>query len=350
MKYAAIRGIQAGKEYFTIMVKLKDLEKLFPTDHKDVEPENRAQRKININRIPVIKKYILNNLDSYVFSALAASVDGQILFRPFVDENPDSGMLEISEDATFLINDGQHRKSAIMEALKVCYELGNESIPVVLFKDQGLKRSQQMFADLNKHAVKTSNSISKLYDSKDLFADATRRLLAQNEFIGKYTDRERDNLSKNSAMLFTFNTFYNANKRLVGELKSNEIDYNQIILYWKLVVDNIQQWRQLEEGELSKRRLRSEYLVCQSVVIEALGRVGNFFYKNSDVDKNIMVKLRNIDWNREAKIWKKRCVKENQRMVKSNEAVCLTANMIKIHLGISLNEEDKLKEKRHKRR
>ena len=106
----------------------------------------------------------------------------------------------------------------------------------------------------------------------------------------------------------------------------------------------------LFRSELSKRRLRSEYLVCQSVVIEALGRVGNFFYKNSDVDKNIMVKLRNIDWNREAKIWKKRCVKENQRMVKSNEAVCLTANMIKIHLGISLNEEDKLKEKRHKRR
>ena len=38
------------------------------------------QRKLNETRIPVISKYILENRDSYVFSALAASIDGEVFF------------------------------------------------------------------------------------------------------------------------------------------------------------------------------------------------------------------------------------------------------------------------------
>ena len=190
MKYTAIKGIQAGKEYFTIMVKLKELEILFPKLEEDVLPEKRAQRKLNQKRIPAIKRYIVENLDTYVFSALAGSVDGKIDFTSFSDEYPEVGILEISDKATFLINDGQHRKTAIIDALKECPALADETIPVVLFKDMGLKRSQQMFTDLNKHAVKTSNSLSELYDSTDKIAAVTRNLLEQNEFIGKYTDKE----------------------------------------------------------------------------------------------------------------------------------------------------------------
>ena len=59
MKYTAIKGIQAGKEYFTIMVKLKELEILFPKLEEDVLPERRAQRKLNQKRIPAIKRYIV---------------------------------------------------------------------------------------------------------------------------------------------------------------------------------------------------------------------------------------------------------------------------------------------------
>ena len=221
MKYTAIKGIQAGKEYFTIMVKLKELEILFPKLEEDVLPEKRAQRKLNQKRIPAIKRYIVENLDTYVFSALAGSVDGKIDFTSFSDEYPEVGILEISDKATFLINDGQHRKTAIIDALKECPALADETIPVVLFKDMGLKRSQQMFTDLNKHAVKTSNSLSELYDSTDKIAAVTRNLLEQNEFIGKYTDKEKDNLSMNSAALFTFNTFYKANKRTLVDLYFN---------------------------------------------------------------------------------------------------------------------------------
>ena len=84
--------------------------------------------------------------------------------------------------ARFLINDGQHRKAAILDALNEEPELGNETIPVVLYEDAGLSRSQQIFTDLNKHAVKTSNSIAELYDLRDDIAVITRNVVLNVPF------------------------------------------------------------------------------------------------------------------------------------------------------------------------
>ena len=187
--FPAVKGIQAGKEYYISMIPLKILSKLFPSDEEIVPAEFRAQRKINESRIPEIKKYILNNVNDYVFSALSASIDGNFEFISL--NNSDAGVLNIDMDSTFLINDGQHRKAAIEAALLEKPELGEETISIVFFKDAGLQRSQQMFTDLNKHAVKTSNSLSTLYDSRDEIAIATKELIDCVPFLKMYTDKER---------------------------------------------------------------------------------------------------------------------------------------------------------------
>ena len=92
-------------------------------------------------------------------------------------------------DSVFLINDGQHRKASIIEAIGEDETLANETISIVFYEDKGLERSQQMFTDLNKHAVKTSNSLSTLYDSRDELAVATRRVIESVSFFKKYTDQ-----------------------------------------------------------------------------------------------------------------------------------------------------------------
>ena len=67
-RFPVVRGTQAGTEYYTAIVPLKMLARLFPVDDEEfVLPEYRAQRKLNETRIPVISKYILENRDSYVF-------------------------------------------------------------------------------------------------------------------------------------------------------------------------------------------------------------------------------------------------------------------------------------------
>jgi DNA sulfur modification protein DndB len=195
--FPAVIGVQAGHQYYIAMLPLRMLAKLFEIDGDYIQPELRAQRRLNKQRIPEMKSYILDNPDTYVFSALAASVDGEMEFLQF--GNGPLGTLNVSIDATLLINDGQHRVAAILEALKERESLGSETISVVLFKDLGLSRSQQMFTDLNKHAVRTTNSIAELYDSRDSLAVVTRNTIRTIKLLNKYTDKERDNLGKNSA-------------------------------------------------------------------------------------------------------------------------------------------------------
>ena len=97
-------------------------------------------------------------------------------------------------DARFLINDGQHRKAAIFDAINEEGSLADETISIVFYEDKGLSRSQQIFTDLNKNAVKTSNSISELYDSRDQIAVLTRNVISKVRFLNAYTDKEKDNL------------------------------------------------------------------------------------------------------------------------------------------------------------
>ena len=98
-RFPAVKGIQAGREYYISMVPLKLLGKLFPSDDEIVAPEFRAQRKINEARIPEIKSYILENRSSYVFSALSASIDGEFEFSEM--DAMGIGVLSVSMDAVF---------------------------------------------------------------------------------------------------------------------------------------------------------------------------------------------------------------------------------------------------------
>ena len=325
-KFPVVRGKQAKREYYIAMVPLKMIAKLFPNEEEYVLPEYRAQRKLNETRIPIISRYITENRDSYVFSALAASIDGEFEFHES-SEGIGTGILEVSMEARFLINDGQHRKAAILDALNEDSTLGNETISVVLYEDQDLARSQQIFTDLNKHAVKTSNS---------------RNVITNVSFLNEYTDKEKDNLGKFSSNLFTLNAFYTANKRIVGGSDLAESAEGFLKRYWKCVTENIVQWNELIRHEISKVDLRENYIVTQGVVIQAFGVIGAYFYKNNiNSIEGHLIKLRNIDWRRSAAQWKQRCIRNDGKIMTSNKAINLTAIKIKKEIGVDLSIEEK---------
>lgn len=107
--------------------------RIFLFDEEEIPVEHRAQRLMNKSRIPDITNYILENPKDYIFSSLTASVDGKLVFQEHSSELKDIGYLSISLDSKFLINDGQHRRASIEEALKIAPELGDETISVVFF-------------------------------------------------------------------------------------------------------------------------------------------------------------------------------------------------------------------------
>ena len=130
VSFPAIRGIQAKREYYLVMCPLRYITRLFCFDEKgEVPAEMRAQRVLNQSRVPEIARYIIENNDNYCFSAITASVDGDIEFIPVAERggNRNIGTLIVPMEARFIVNDGQHRRAALQLALQECPELGRRN-------------------------------------------------------------------------------------------------------------------------------------------------------------------------------------------------------------------------------
>lgn len=344
-----MRGVQAGREFFVIMCPLRYLPRLFLFDEEDVPPELRAQRALNRNRLPGLVRYIVENRDDYVFSALTASVDGSLTFVPSDGEGPHGqrlGVLRISMDSRFLINDGQHRRAAIEEALKTDPSLAEETIAIVIFADEGLSRSQQMFADLNRHAVRPPRSIGVLYDHRDDDSGIARLIVIQSEFYRGVVEMERSTLSATSRKLFTLSAIYGATQSLLQGQQYDTIEEAAEVAtsFWEAVRLYFPQWDEVRRGRLLARDLRSDFIHSHGIALQAIGRVGNTVLRGSDSripnwDASLEG-LATIDWSRaNTKLWEGRAI-VGGRVTKSGNNVTLTTNALRQHLGLPLSPEE----------
>lgn len=332
--FDALRGVQAGREFYVAMCHLRIIPKLFTFNEEDMSPEFRAQRTLREARIPEIAHYIVNNLDSYIFSSLTASVDGALRFfpDPSVGSKGKIGKLNIAIDARLLINDGQHRRKAIELALKQKPEIGNEMISVVFFSDRGLKRSQQMFADLNKHAVKPTKSLSILYDHRDDLAQFIVKIANELEIFRNRTEFERTAISNRSTKFFTLNGISDATRHLLSlSAKKSSISEEQkkiAVEFWDEVAKNIPEWQLLIEKKVSPHELRQEYVHSHTNLLNTLGMVGNILIKIYPNDwKQKLKKLQKIDWSRSSPNWEGRLVIRG-KMIKNRIGIQLAANTI----------------------
>lgn len=351
--FIALRGIQAGREYYSAMCPLRLIPKLFLFNEKELPPKLRAQRSLNRSRIPSICHYIVEDPKNYVFSSITASIDGRAEFKPFSEIGAASraGYLIVPMSAKFVINDGQHRRAAIEEALKIMPELGSEFISVVFFIDGGLKRSQQMFADLNKHALRPTMSLGILYNHRDPLARLCIRLSDEVPLFVERIDCERSNISNRSVKLFTLSSLYQATKALlgIGQRVRPISQHNEqfAIEYWSEVSKYIPQWQLLLEGKTTACELRKNYMNAHGIVLLALGYAGRALinqYPNSWKAK--LHGLMQIDWSRtNLDLWEGRAISSG-RIVASQNNIVLVTNFIKKTLGLPLARNEELLEQR----
>ena len=213
---SAIKGIQAGKPYYAVMCPVPMVVNLLTYTDNSLSPEMRVQRVLNKSRIPEMKKYILENRNDYVFSALTASVDGELEFIP-ADKDVSFGQLKISVHSRMIINDGQHRRAALEAALAECPDLRHEDISIILYYDLGLKRSQQMFSDLNRYAIRPTKSLSILYDNRDAFAILIKECILQIPMFNESVENEKTSLSNRSKELFTLKQHFPFFKAIIKQ-------------------------------------------------------------------------------------------------------------------------------------
>lgn len=336
------------------MCPLKLIPKIFIFDEEELVPEIRYQRVLNKARIPEIASYITKNKDSYVFSAITASIDGDAEFKPLSkDDDLDRlGILCVPMNAQFIINDGQHRRAAIEEALKNKPEVGDETIAVVFFKDRGLKRCQQMFADLNRYAVKPSASIGLLYDHRDERARLTRLVATRSKTFKNLVEMEKTSLSPRSRKLFTLSAVHQANCALIGDadLESLEDLADSCVVYWEEVAGNIPEWTFVRDSKMTSGEVRRDFIHSHAIVLQVLGEIGRALQAaHSRTWKQKLKKLSEIDWSRSnGSLWEGRAM-IGGRVSKARNNVILTKNVVKQYVGLPLNPEEVRLEEAFKR-
>ena len=344
--FPAAQGKQAGREFFIAMCPLRMVPRLFVFDEEEVPAELRAKRTLNRARVPEIAHYLVSRRDAYVMSALTASVDAAVRFTPFEHGSQSSlGLLQIPMDARILINDGQHRRAAIEEAIKENPGLGHDNVPVLFFVDEGLVRSQQMFADLNKYSVRPSDSLSTLYDHTDPSSELARYLASECTTFKGLTEMEKSTISNRSTKLFTLSSIKRASRALLRKQSKEEVSPEEKLLakeFWEAVAEQIPDWVRARRREVSTSELRQEYVHSHAVTLQALGIAGAELFAKRPKNWRAQLKaLRKVDWLRSnVSTWEGRAL-VNGRISKASTSVQLAANHLKQVLSLSLSLSDR---------
>ena len=349
VSFPAIRGVQAGREYYVAMCPLETVIKLIrlDSDNSNRVPANfRAQRILNKARIPAISRYMVKNPDTYAFSSLTISVDSKVTFTPTSKSGPASklGILTIPLEATFLINDGQHRRAAIEDAVKECPKLRFESISVVIYIDRGLKRSQQLFSDLNRYVVRPTPSLSILYDHRDPMARVVHNVVESVTVFRGMTETAKSTISNRSRKLFTLSSIYHATRELidVGEDGAISEQAEQLVIeFWNEAAKNMRDWRLAASGGVAPCELRRDFVHAHGIALRALSRVGvDLLGRSPRGWKTRLRGLQKIDWSRsKAKVWEGRAM-IGGKISKAHNNIVLTGNLIKKALGVPLNPKE----------
>ncbi len=341
--FPAIRGVQGGREYYVTMCPMEYIPRLFSFPDNDLPPEMRAQRVLNKGRIPAMTKYILDNPKTYVFSSLAASIDGQVTFTPAGQDHVSRklGVLFVPMNAKIVINDGQHRRAAIERALEENPALRYETISVVFFVDSGLERSQQMFADLNRYAIRPTKSLGILYDHRDPMARLAHELSEEVPVFRDMTEKARTAISNRSRKLFTLSSIYQATKRLLKKRDGEPVTPKERGLataFWTEVSRHMPDWQAAMDGAVSPCDLRSKHVHAHGVALHALAIAGSGLITTYPRDwQKKLARLRKVDWSRSnATLWEGRAL-VGGRLNKSQNNVILTANVLKKTLGVPLS-------------
>ncbi|WP_284450843.1 DNA sulfur modification protein DndB [Methylophaga thalassica] len=344
--FPAIRGIQAGSEYYIVMCPLKRLRKIFTFDESSLPVEARAQRILNEERIPEITNYILSQREDYAFSAITACIEGDSFFVPIGKNVHEAhiGTLNIDADAEVYITDGQHRNAAIMEALKKDPTLSEESISVVFFADKSLEERQKIFKDLNLYPKKADRSLGITYDNKP-YALLSKELIYSNLVFQKLIDLEKNNLGPRSKKLLTHSAFNKATRELFDKVTID--NYKELIpiaaQYWENVYENLKEWQFVFHDKVSSGDTRKHSVNVHSVTLQALGIVGKQLIQTPNWESKLK-RLKDINWDRSNKAdWEGRCM-INGEMSNNLSRAKATAIKIKMLLELPLTDKEQQQE------
>ncbi len=333
----AVRGIQAGRVFYTINAPFGVLQRLVAFDTGNVL--SRSQRDVNPTRAKKVSQYIQDNSDSYVLTSLTGVINEHPEF--IESEHVNVGLLKVSMDSEILLFDGQHRTTGIIDAIKHDVELRSHNIPLMLFMDMTLAERQQAFSDINGHTVKPSASISDTYNQRDdlpmLVIDMANTLPA---FTG-LVDFERNVIGKNSPYLFPVKILKDATARLLGVKATAPLNDEQREMaksFWAACSKPLL-WTGFRNWDDSADEFRDGYISSHGVFLNALGLVGQcLLAQYGHIAK--LSDLSTLNIRRNSPEFVGRCIDEvTGNMISNATSIKLTAIKMLCHVGCPVSPE-----------
>jgi len=345
----AVRGVQAGREYFIAMCPLRLVPQLFSLEADNLRPELQLQRLLNKSRLPDLVRYLAGHPKSYVLSSVTASIDAKVEFESVPGSAGPAvpGNLKVPMTAQLLLHDGLHRRAAIEAALRLRPEIGDETISLVLFVDPGLRRAEQMFTDLKRNETHSARSRSILCDHRDETAKLVKALVGRVQVFTELIEMARSTISNRSLKLFTLSAIYHATKVLLADKQEEPFTARLDLAteFWSAVAKQIPDWQRAKKGEVSPAELRKGYVHSHAIALAALARMGRALVEKYPSSWQSRLKaLRTLDWSRNnTRLWEGRAM-IGGRLSKASICVVLTGNVLKQRLGQPLLPEEEAAE------
>jgi DNA sulfur modification protein DndB len=337
-----LRGQMGKHVWYVASIKLDDLSRLFNFD-TDIAAEDRAQRELKPAKVKGISEYIQDNIEEYVFSALAAYTTLDIEFSPFEE---DFGRIHVSTESGMFWLDGQHRWAGICNAILKAQALKKDSVPVIIFPKTTLISAKQMFSDINGNGSRPNKSVVAGFNLRDENAIITEQLIKEVPIFRNFTDGQRTNLKKSSPCLFARSALYDATKILTKNLASNQAAY--VKGFWKVIALNIPVWGQVLKGT-DPREVRLKQICTHNITILALAEIGSQishkFRDNKDKTnfkemEVFLLPLKGIDWYRTNPDWETRILSHTKAIQANSQNLKRLVIYLKFFLGMHLDKEE----------
>ncbi|MFM2588276.1 DNA sulfur modification protein DndB, partial [Vibrio sp. TBV020] len=321
----------------------------------DGDTMERSQRLVNPSRARKVAQYMLSNRDSYIIPCLTGVVDidstspDSVKFTPLGEETF-VGELSIPMDAQLKLFDGQHRASGIRLAIQEAYELGQDSVPLLLFVDMTLAERKMAFTDINQNVSKPAQSLSDAYNTREVLPQLANELANELNCFKGLVDFERNTITAKSDYLFPLKTIKDATATLLGLNAKTEVisDAHREVakVFWQSISDALQ-WGGLWMENSEPATVRLETIKTHTVMIKAYALAGQLMLcQIGDVHELPYERLTTLNFLRDSNDFMRRCIQpETGRMLSDSTAIRLTANKLLMQCNLPLTPENRLLEK-----
>lgn len=365
LRIPALRGEMGGIQYYLTVWGLGEAarnitysEELDRRHEADLPADLRAQRKINWPRVRrEIVPYLLQVPDHFFSSLTVEVVDptgtkSEITFEP---ANGEWGYVILDGTEELRALDGQHRLVAIKEALKESPALAAEKISVILIPHRGLKKSQQLFSDLNRNAKPTTKTLNILFEWRGLFEQAAKEAMNRSVLLSNRVELEHNSLAQKSRKIITLGVLYEMSKELLkdrnGYIEPEGTDVppelvsraaaELVEVFDEVLLASLPEIEKIVAGKILPFEHRSRYIAMHSVGWQAIAAAvrAAIDQRPQDWKELCREKFSRLDWSLRNPAWEG-SVLAGGLVANRAPAIRYLVAQLKDYLGLELTQAE----------